>query len=222
MQLDELQCAIEGMLFAAGEAVEFQELARVLETTTLEIAAAVDGLEYEYMQNNRGLRLARIGAGVQMTTNPALAGKIEDLIEPQRGRALSQAAIEILSIVAYRQPITRREIETIRGVKSDYTISTLIARGLIAVTGRSDSVGRPELLGTTDEFLRVFALENINALPNLENLTAEQLAELEEAGLEAPDATLDQVTLEDLTRSAGREGLWHAPAARDDRPDGQE
>ncbi len=157
---------VESLLFVADEPVALGDLARALGVSTQVVAEAVETLAREYAQ--RGLRIQRVNGRVQMITAPEAAPVIERFLGLETSTRLSQAALETLAIIAYRQPITRPEIEAIRGVSSDGVIRTLLARGLIEEQGRLDTPGRPILYGTTFEFLRCFGLESLEDLPPLE------------------------------------------------------
>ena len=121
--------------------------------------------EYDYDQ--RGFLLKRFGDKVQLATRPLYAQDVLRLLQPVQQQSLSQAAMETLAVVAYKQPVTRAEVEQVRGVKCDYSLQSLINKGLIKETGRKDTIGRPILFGTTDEFLSHFGLEGLESLPPL-------------------------------------------------------
>ncbi|MEM7346518.1 MAG: SMC-Scp complex subunit ScpB [Chloroflexota bacterium] len=158
--------AIEGLLFVAPEPVTLKHLASVLECKPKEIEVVLDQLKEEYQE--RGIRLQRQGGKVQMVSAPELTDTIETFLGLSASAKLSTAALETLAIVAYRQPITRPQVEAIRGVNSDGVLRTLLSKGLVEEVGRLDSVGHPTLFGTTFEFLRYFSLEDIKDLPELE------------------------------------------------------
>ena len=124
-----------------------------------------DQLRDEYDLDARGVRLARFGDSVQLTTRAEYAPYIERLLQPVQKQSLSQAAMETLSIIAYRQPVTKAEIEAVRGVKCDYSVSSLLHKELICEMGRRESLGRPILYGTTTKFLQHFGIESLNELP---------------------------------------------------------
>lgn len=168
MERKEIASVIEALLFAAGEEVSAADIAGVLQISELEVRSVLDEMSDEMRYQRRGIQIIRVEDKVQMCTSAEYAGYIQALLAPLRTKPLTQSALETLSIIAYRQPITRREIEAIRGVKCDYVIQALQAKGLIAVTGQSDAVGHPQLLGTTAEFLRCFRLESLANLPPLE------------------------------------------------------
>jgi segregation and condensation protein B len=161
-----LTARVESVLFVAEEPLSAHRLAEALEVTSGQIEQALDALARNY--DGRGLRLQRVDGCVQLTTAPEAAPHIERFLGLEARVHLSQAALEALAIVAYRQPITRPEIEEIRGVGSDSVLRTLLSAGLIDRVGRADGVGRPFLYGTTAEFLQHFGLQSLDELPPLE------------------------------------------------------
>ncbi len=165
MELQELPGILEALLFVAGEPVPVPDLCEALLVTRIEIEAAIDALSDQLLLDRRGLRVKRHGDSVQLSTKPEYAPYIEKLLQPVQRQSLSQAVMETLSIVAYRQPVTRAEIEAVRGVKCDYSIQMLLNRGLIREAGQKDTVGRPTLFVTTDAFLQHFDLESLADLP---------------------------------------------------------
>jgi segregation and condensation protein B len=154
------------VLFVAEEPISTHRLAEALEATAGQIAEALDELARHY--DGRGLRLQIVNNGVQLTTAPEAAPHIERFLGLEARMHLSQAALEALAIIAYRQPATRPVIEAIRGVGSDSVLRTLLSAGLIERVGRADAVGRPFLYGTTAEFLQHFGLQSLDELPELE------------------------------------------------------
>ena len=158
---------IEAILFVAGEAVEIRELARALGRDEKRIRQVLKDLGDEYDFQQRGFLLKRFGEKVQLATRPLYAEDVVRLLQPVQKQSLSQAALETLAVVAYRQPVTRAEVEQIRGVKCDYSLQSLTSKGLIQEVGRKETVGRPILFGTTDEFLSRFGIENLEDLPPL-------------------------------------------------------
>ena len=157
---------VEGLLFLAEEPLSLNRLAESLPHTREEIAAALDALQAEY--RDRGLELRFVAGGWQITTDPALGDEIERFFNLQRRRRLSKQALETLAVIAYNQPITRSEIEAVRGVQTTGTLQTLQECDLIRVVGQADTLGNPYLYGTTDQFLRHFGLGTIAELPPLE------------------------------------------------------
>ncbi len=165
MDLENIPGIIEAMLFVAGEPVPIADISNALLLTRIEVEAAVDALSERYTSEKSGLRAVRHGDSVQLTTKAAAAPYIEKLLQPVKRQNLSQSVMETLSIIAYRQPVTRGDIEAIRGVKSDYSIQMLLNRGLIREDGQRDTLGHPTLFVTTDAFLQHFELESLGDLP---------------------------------------------------------
>ncbi len=166
----DLKAAIESILFIADEPVEMDRLAEVLGIDRETVRALVDELASEY--SGRGIRLQRLGEKIQMVSAPETAPYVEKFLELKPSRRLSQAALETLAIIAYLQPVTRAQIEAIRGVNSDGVLRSLLSKGLIEEVGHLDSPGRPALYGTTFQFLQYFGLERLEDLPPLEEKDA--------------------------------------------------
>jgi segregation and condensation protein B len=166
LTLQEIEKIIEGLLFVASEPVAATYLALVIGCEVAQVEAALDQLAGHCRQ--RGLRLQRQDQEVQLVTAPELTGYIERFLGLNASAKLSTPALETLAIIAYRQPITRPEIEAIRGVNSDGVLRNLISKGLVEEVGRLESVGHPTLFGTTFEFLRYFGLETLETLPELD------------------------------------------------------
>ncbi|MCB0177523.1 MAG: SMC-Scp complex subunit ScpB, partial [Anaerolineae bacterium] len=166
-ELNQQQIAkiIEGLLFVASEPVSIKYLGSVIDCANDEIEAALDVLRES--GNERGIRLQRQGSKVQLVSAPELTDYVERFLGVTVSGKFSTPALETLAIIAYRQPITRPEIEAIRGVNSDGVLRTLISKGLVEEVGRLDSVGHPSLFATTFEFLRYFGLNDMDELPEL-------------------------------------------------------
>lgn len=171
---------IEAILFVAGEAVEIRELARAIGQDEKRVRKTLKDLESEYDFNQRGFMLKRFGEKVQLATRPLYAEDVVRLLQPVQKQSLSQAAMETLAVVAYKQPVTRAEVEEIRGVKCDYSLQSLTAKGLIQEVGRKETIGRPILFGTTDEFLSRFGIESLEELPPLPEPEQEEEGDSEE------------------------------------------
>jgi segregation and condensation protein B len=167
----ELKAIVESILFVAEEPLDMGMLARSLGVDLRLVTEAVDALNEECRQ--RGVRLQRTGSAVQMVTAPEVAIYVERFLGLDEDRSLSQAALETLAIIAYKQPITRMTIEAIRGVNCERAIASLKARGLIAEVGRAQAQGRPYLFGTTFRFLEYFGLEKPDDLPPLREAEGE-------------------------------------------------
>jgi len=185
---------VEGLLFVAPEPVTINHLAAAIECSENQVEGALQQLQEA--SRERGIRVQRQGKKVQLVSAPDLADYIERFLGLSVSSKLSPAALEALSIVAYRQPVTRPEVEAIRGVNSDGVLRTLLNKGLVEEVGRLDTVGHPAQFGTTFEFLRYFGLEKIEDLPELDLPEPElpipaqdDVGEVEE---NAPDTELDQ------------------------------
>jgi segregation and condensation protein B len=168
---------VECLLFVADEPVSVGRLAEALEVTPGQVEWALTDLAAAYV--GRGLRLQRVGSRVQLITTPQAAPYVERFLGLEARTSLSQAALETLAIIAYRQPITRPEIEAIRGVSSDSVLRTLLSVGLIEDVGRAPTVGRPILYGTTFEFLQHFGLSGLDELPPMDESTSGEQDEIE-------------------------------------------
>lgn len=167
-----LKAILESLLFVADQPVAITTLAQTLEVTPAEVSAALEELAADC--RGRGLRLQRLDGLVQMVTSPEATPYVERFLGIEQAGRLSPAALEVLAIIAYKQPITRAAIEAIRGVNSDRTLATLKARGLIEEVGRAEGAGRPALFGTTLRFLEHFGLERPEDLPPLPDLLVDE------------------------------------------------
>ncbi|MGD2206321.1 MAG: SMC-Scp complex subunit ScpB [Anaerolineae bacterium] len=161
-----IKALVESLLFVADEPVRLDHLATTLELSLDQVEEALQTLAEEY--NQRGIRLQRKNQRVQLATAPGASDWIRRFLGLELTGKLSPAAMEALAIIAYRQPVTRAEIETIRGVGSDSVLRTLLKRGLIEEQGRLDQAGRPIIYGTTFQFLQEFGLSGLDQLPPLE------------------------------------------------------
>jgi segregation and condensation protein B len=164
---------VEALIFAADDPLSANEIITAIKAidgndfsiTEEEIEQTVDDLNERYSQNGSAFKILKIANGYIYATKPDHAKYVGFLSTEKSKRRLSQAALETLAIIAYKQPLTKPELESIRGVNSDYTINTLLEKNLITIQGRAESVGRPLLYCTTDEFLKYFGLKNISDLP---------------------------------------------------------
>jgi segregation and condensation protein B len=161
----ELKPLLEAVLFVAEEPLTADKLAEITGAAVREVRAGLDELQREYRASDRGLQVMSIARGYQLATKPEAAPAVEKLAREDNRYTLSQAALETLGVIAYRQPVTRIDIEIIRGVKVDGVLDTLLKRRFIRIAGRKDVPGRPILYGTTREFLRYFGLKDISELP---------------------------------------------------------
>lgn len=172
-----LEGRVEAILFVAGEPVRVEELARALDVPPRDVEAALERLRDDYDFNQRGFMLRRFGHQVQLATRALYAEDVVRMLQPVQKQSLSQAAMETLAVVAYRQPVTKAEIEQIRGVKCDYSVQSLVNKQLIAEVGRKDALGRPILYGTTEEFLSHFGISSLAELPPMPEQAASQAGE---------------------------------------------
>lgn len=165
-----IKSAIESMMFIWGKPLDIKEMAEVFNVDKKEIYECCKELQAEYEQEGRGIVIKEVNNSFQFVTRAENLYYIERLCTPVKHKKLSQSALEVLAIIAYRQPVTKGEIEAIRGVRCDRVIEGLSKKGLVAEMGRSDAVGRPILLGTTDEFLKQFGFESLRELPDIESI----------------------------------------------------
>ena len=161
----DIPAALEALLFVSAEPVTPSQLSTVLEISTSEVEQGLNQLDGELQ--TRGLRLQRHGGRVQLTTAPEMAESIERFLGLEATSHLSRAALETLAIVAYQQPVTRPQIETVRGVSSDGVMKSLLGKGLVQEVGRTEGPGRPILYGTTPDFLQNFGINSLMDLPPL-------------------------------------------------------
>lgn len=163
----DLKNAIEAVLFVYGGSLSAQDLGEILDEPEVIIQDVLK--EMESKRHDSGIQLAFLDGNVQLKTNPLYAKYIDKLLSSsQKPQILSNAAIETLAVVAYNQPCTRSDIEQVRGVNCDYTVNALVAKGLIYISGRKETVGKPLLYSTSEEFLRHFGIESIDKLPKIE------------------------------------------------------
>ncbi len=168
--MDNLKEIIESILFVAGESVELFEIADKLQVELDEVKKAVKEMQEERKNTNAGIQILLFNDKVQLSSNPNYAQQIAEVLNPIKEKALTKAVLEVCAIIAYKQPITRLEVENVRGVNSDYAINVLIENNLIEVVGRKDAVGKPLLFGTTDNFLKKFDLTALTDLPDYNDL----------------------------------------------------
>ena len=177
-QLKELECALEAILFAAGDSVSESKLCAVLDTDKKTLALAAKNLADEYDFSRRGIRLLVLENAYQLCSRADYAQQVRAALETRRAPTLSSSALEVLAIIAYKQPITKTYIEQVRGVDSSGTVNTLVEKGLIEDCGRLDVPGRPILYRTTDGFLRSFGLSSISDLPALSEALGQEMEQM--------------------------------------------
>lgn len=164
---------IESLLFVSGEPLKLKNIAAILNCEIEYTIELLNQMQLEYVSEERGIKLIAINDEYQLVTKSENGDYVQKLLKTNTRQSLSQAALESLAIIAYKQPVTRIEIDEIRGVKSDRAILTLQEKNLIKESGRLEAPGRPILYGTTEEFLRYFELANLKELPELESLLNE-------------------------------------------------
>lgn len=167
--MENLENILESILFTNGDAVDISDITSKIDVTKAEINKAVNKLKNKYNENS-GIVLLSFNNKLQLASSSKYANEVSLVLNPIRQRNLSKATLETASIVAYKQPVTRMEIEEIRGVSSDYAINILLEHNLIEIVGRKDTVGKPVLFGTTDEFLKRFNLSSLDELPDYNTL----------------------------------------------------
>ena len=168
MKRTELKSIVEGLLFASGdEGITCKQITRILTISEQTVMDLLNELKHEYETTARGFILMQSDQAFHLTTKSEHSSYYQKLLESPQSSKMSQAALETLAIIAYKQPITRTEIDEIRGVKSDRPVQTLLSRFLITEVGRRESIGKPILFGTSKEFLTYFGLTSIDELPPL-------------------------------------------------------
>ncbi|WLR49633.1 SMC-Scp complex subunit ScpB [Bacillus tianshenii] len=183
MKLEQLKAITEGLLFAAGdEGLTLKQLSEVFEIEIQTAAEVIDSLRTEYEQDDRGIMLIEEAEGYKLTTKREHSSYIQRFMLTPSSQALSQASLETLAIIAYRQPITRTEIEEVRGVKTEKPLQNLTAKALVKEVGRAEGSGRAILYGTTKQFLEYFGLKSLEELPPLPEELREESPD-EEANL---------------------------------------
>ncbi len=170
--MEQLTNIIEAILFASGKAVAIADIAEKLQVTEREIAKALEGLREKY-SGEAGIKLLEFNKKLQLATNPAYREQVYGVLNPIREKELTRTILECAAIIAYKQPITRSEIEALRGVNSDYAVNALLELKLIYPCGRKDAIGHPVLFATTDEFLKRFKLNTLEDLPDYDDLMRE-------------------------------------------------
>lgn len=164
MDLDFFISVLESILFAAGDAVKKKDLARIMKIRMEDLDSVITAYEEELNRSKRGIRLLVLENKLQLGTKEAHAPYLKELLGVNERQSLSKGSLECLSIIAFKQPVTRVDVDEIRGVNSDYVLQKLQEKGLIKVVGRKDAPGRPKLYGTTDEFLIQFGFTSLKDL----------------------------------------------------------
>lgn len=191
-----IKSAIESMMFIWGEPLSAKDVADIFNIERKEALECCRELMEEYEQEGRGIVIREVNKAFQFTTRAENLPYIERLCTPVRRRRLSQSALETLAIVAYRQPVTKGEIESVRGIRCDRVMEGLMKKGLVEEVGRAETVGRPILYATTDTFLKQFGFETIKQLPDIKDI--EGLLDEEDAPEGIEGITPGQISLDEL------------------------
>ena len=174
MEIKKLQGVIEAILFTMGESVELERIAAAIEHDEETTRKLINGLMDQYAEEGRGIRIIELDRSYQMCTKKEMYEYLIRIAKQPKRYVLTDVLLETLSIIAYKQPVTKLEIEKIRGVKSDHAVNKLVEYGLVEEGGRLDAPGRPLLFGTTEEFLRRFSVQSLDELPTLDPVRMEQ------------------------------------------------
>ncbi len=184
MELSKLQGAIEAILFSSGSAVSVDRLAQSLQSDRATVIAVVGKIRDKFEDEGSGIRLLEIEDGYQLASKHEYAEEVKHALEIKRNTPLSQAALEVLAIIAYNQPVTRAFVEQVRGVDSSGVVVTLVEKDLVEESGRMDLPGRPIAYRTTDNFLRCFALSSLSDLPPLPKDEQDDSDDIDDDGIE--------------------------------------
>lgn len=191
-----IKSALESMMFIWGQPLEVKTCADLFNISREDMMAIFLELAEEYEQEGRGIVIRQVNKSFQFVTRPENAEFIERLCTPVKVKRLSQSALEVLAIIAYKQPVTKGEIDSIRGIKCDRVIDGLMKKDLVCVKGRSDGIGRPILYGTTDAFLKNFGFTSLKELPEIEDIEGVISAEEGNEGIE-------QISIEEVEYGKG-------------------
>ncbi len=174
MDNKKMEAIIEGILFTMGDSVEPSKIAKALEVETKEVVECLDLMMQKYEEENRGIRLMKLDDSYQMCTSPNIYEYLIKIAKQPKKYVLTDVLLETLSIIAYKQPVTKSEIEKIRGVSCGHSVNKLVEYNLVTELGRLDAPGRPMLFGTTEDFLRSFGVSSIDELPELNVVQMEE------------------------------------------------
>ncbi len=213
MDQDQLIGAIEALIFVSGDPVPLKRLADLLEIPGKEVREAVDALSERYIQNSSALQIVEVAGGFQLRTRPTYSLYINRFLERKRKTSLSGPALETLAIIAYKQPITRAEIEAIRGVGIDGVLKSLMDKRLVKVAGVKEVPGRPNLYGTTKRFLEYFGINSLKDLPPVENIsdTFSSVSAMENPAEEQIESVSEETSTERQTNEIESESAPSPP-----------
>ena len=184
MKSERYEAIIDGILFAVGESVEISRLAEALEVESEQVQKIVQKMVQQYTKEDRGIQIMELDGSYQMCTKKQMYEYLIRIASQPKKQVLTDVLLETLSIIAYKQPVTKMEIEKIRGVSSGHAVSKLVEYNLVCEIGRLDAPGRPLLFGTTEEFLRSFGVSSIDELPQPEPEQVEEFRHEAEAEME--------------------------------------
>ncbi len=201
MEKAELKKIIETLLFITDEPLSSSRISRICETDERIVEEIIEDIRHSYDAENRALSVVKIAGGWQMATRQEYSLWVRKLYSARLTTRLSNAALEVLGIIAYKQPTTKAEIEAIRGVDSSGPIDTLLERKLITSVGRKEVIGRPIMYGTTDEFLKHFGLNSIEDLPKINDLVDENLLKDMNGKINKPTSDLENPHIKDETKN---------------------
>ncbi len=191
MEYDERMGAIECILFVSGDPVPIIELQRAIGVTDIEMEHIIRSMDELYKREKRGVQLFITAETMQLVSNKEYTRYVEELVQPVQSKSFSQSMLETLSVIAYRQPVTKADIEAVRGVRCEYAVGQLMKLGMIKELGRKNVVGRPMLLGTTDAFLRHFGIRSLSELPQLSEIdNAEENDNTEDRASDKPKSII--------------------------------
>ncbi len=181
MEIKNHEAVIEAILFAMGRSVELEKIASALELGTEETREIIKGMMRRYEASSRGIQIVELDGSYQMCTKSEMYEYLIKIAKQPKRHALTEVLLETLSIIAYKQPVTKMEVEKIRGVSCDHAVSKLVEYNLVCELGRLDAPGRPLLFGTTEEFLRSFGVQSIEELPTVNPVQMEEFKQEAEA-----------------------------------------
>lgn len=204
MEIELIDNTLESLLFVSGDGLPVSSICEYLELQQSEVKNAVKRLQNKY-GGKCGIHLITYNGKVQFATNPEYSDVIASVLNPIKEKALSTPAMETLSIIAYRQPVTRLEVESIRGVNCDYALQALLKNNLVEIVGRKDTLGKPLLFGTTETFLKRFGIDDVTQLPDRDALV-EKIRDIEES---SPDPDAEQ--LYNYAENDGTDGDGQTP-----------
>ena len=180
MNRQEVKAGIEALLFMATDPIAVKEIEEVLEASKSQIKELLEQIQQEYAVDDKGIELIEVGSGYQLQTKADYRSLVKEFHQPEENTSLTQAALETLAIIAYKQPVTRPEVEAVRGVNVEKALKTLQKRGLVEKKGQKETIGCPNLYGTTDQFLDYMGLSSLEELPTPQEFEVEDINQLEE------------------------------------------